>query len=264
VTRLRVLVLTSDEQRHLHLVGRLCDEGHDVQAWAEAKGHQFGGKNACSSEAVVAHAESLHSALKATVPRRRAEDLPIELFHRGVLKGDDLIGRAKRFAPDAVLVYGSGIIGAPLLSLFPGRFLGSHQGLPQHYRGSGSNFFAFLNREASLMGVSVHILDEGIDTGCVIAQRAPEPDGTDTYYSFSARLVMLTIDLYADVLGALSNRSAVDLAVPLPSEGRLFQRKDFTHEVLGEFNEMLAAKPFPLWHREALADSGSPKLVGTV
>ena len=266
MSKMRVLVLTSVKQRHLYLVNRLCEQGYTVLAWAEKKGQHLNQQsfNAHSKQLLDIHAQALSNALDELIPEVAMDDVPLEVFERGVFRNDELTGRARQFAPDIVVVYGCGIVGQPMFSLFEGRLLGSHQGLPQYYRGSGSNFFAFLNGQSSLMGISVHLVDAGIDTGPVIAQRSPKPRITDTYYSYSASLVVETIDLYVKAVEHLEGQSLDNLSMPLPTEGQLYQRKDFTPDVLRRMILMQLGKSFYAWYQESLEQVGPPELIGLI
>ena len=44
-------------------------------------------------------------------------------------------------APDVVLVFGTGLLKAPLIGAFPGRIINIHLGLSPYYRGAGTNFW---------------------------------------------------------------------------------------------------------------------------
>lgn len=178
---------------------------------------------------------------------------------RGAFANDAIPQSLLDFAPDRIFCYGSGILGHRLLEVFAGRIVGSHQGLPQYYRGSGSNFFAFQEGRASAMGVSFHLVDEGVDTGAILAQIAPVPSPFDTYYTHSAELVLLTIRGYEQIAGM----SELPIPMPLPTHGRFCQRKDFTGDRLRAFFSMIAEKSFFGWHAESTKAHGRPILVGS-
>lgn len=261
---MKILVLTSDKQRHLYLVKLLCEKGYTVLAWAEKKGANLNQKSFTGEMKILCHLhdQALNNAFDRYLPQVEKDKLPLKIFDRGVFNGDMLIASAKEFAPDIVIVYGCGIVGRPLLSIFQERMIGSHQGLPQYYRGSGSNFFAFLNKQSSLMGISIHRLDAGIDTGPIIAQRTLEPSVTDTYYTYSAKLVLETINLKINILEQLKDQPLESFLIPLPNRGKLYQRRDFTPEVLLRMLQMQLEKSFYAWYKESLKEIGYPQLIG--
>ena len=144
---------------------------------------------------------------------------------------------------------------------FKNKIIGSHQGLPQYYRGSGSNFFAFINGDCSKMGVSVHLLDDGIDTGPVISQLAPKPEISDTYYSFSAQLICLTFNLFINQIEKIKIDNNQPSATPLNTKGTLFQRHHFTPHLLNKMFRMQMEKSFHQWYIESLKKNKPPVLI---
>jgi len=56
------------------------------------------------------------------------------------------------------------------------------------------------------MGASIHLLDADISTGSVIVQSLPEPDISNTYYSYSAKLIMETTNLYVNIIDRLAKK----------------------------------------------------------
>ena len=76
--------------------------------------------------------------------------------------------------PDVVLVFGTGLLKRPLLDRFPGRVLNIHLGLSPYYRGAGTNFWPLVNGEPEYCGATIHFLDDGVDTGPIIAHVRPE------------------------------------------------------------------------------------------
>ena len=54
--------------------------------------------------------------------------------------------------------------------MYEGRFINIHLGLSPYYRGSGTNFFPFVNNELQFVGTTFMLIDKGIDTGRIIHQ----------------------------------------------------------------------------------------------
>lgn len=61
------------------------------------------------------------------------------------------------------------IISAEVLSLLPGRVINLHTSYLPYNRGSAPNFFSFY--EDTPKGVTIHRMDEGLDTGDILCQR---------------------------------------------------------------------------------------------
>ena len=61
------------------------------------------------------------------------------------------------------------LISGRVLELLPGRIINLHTSLLPFNRGSSPNFFSFLGDTPK--GVTIHLMDEGLDTGDILCQR---------------------------------------------------------------------------------------------
>lgn len=76
---------------------------------------------------------------------------------------------------DYVICYGyRHILRKDFLDLFPQRVINLHISMLPWNRGADPNLWSFL--ECTPHGVSIHLVDEGLDTGDIIAQRTVEMD----------------------------------------------------------------------------------------
>lgn len=71
--------------------------------------------------------------------------------------------------PKAVVVAGTGILRKQLFNL-PFPFINIHTGITPKYRGVFGGFWALYNRDFENIGVTVHLVDEGVDTGSILYQ----------------------------------------------------------------------------------------------
>jgi methionyl-tRNA formyltransferase len=87
-------------------------------------------------------------------------------------------------APKVVIVSQTRILGRRLLESIPAIFINTHTGIMPKYRGHHGAYWALVNDDAANCGVSVHVVDAGIDTGPVIAQARIAPSSSDTYFTY--------------------------------------------------------------------------------
>lgn len=71
--------------------------------------------------------------------------------------------------PDLVVVLGTEIIRDKVLAAAP-RFVNVHAGITPLYRGSHGQFWAVVQRDWNNVGVTLHVVDRGIDTGGILGQ----------------------------------------------------------------------------------------------
>lgn len=94
----------------------------------------------------------------------------------------------ERLRPDWIVSYGyTRLIEPPVLALCEGRVLNLHISLLPHNRGADPNFWSWFNDTAK--GVTLHLIDPGMDTGPILAQREIDFDPlAETLSSSYARL----------------------------------------------------------------------------
>lgn len=75
-----------------------------------------------------------------------------------------------RFQPDWVVSYSyRHILGTDVLRTIPGKFVNLHISLLPYNRGADPNTWSFL--EETPKGVTIHLIDPGIDSGPILVQR---------------------------------------------------------------------------------------------
>jgi len=102
------------------------------------------------------------------------------------------------------------LLGAPFLARFPERVINVHPALLPAFPGIGAVERAY-DHGVKVFGVTVHFVDEGIDTGPIIAQRALELPGASSAAEVRAALRPLEHDLLCEaVVMIASGRVAVE------------------------------------------------------
>ncbi len=227
---MKVALLTSTSARHCYLAHRLAAALDLVLVVREEKGLDTFYEGREDAGEIAAHFDRLRETEDEFFGSYRWEDLAcgVETVRRGELSGSGMADCLKEAAPEAVVVFGPGIIKEPLLSALPeGRTINLHQGLSPYYRGSGTNFWPFLEGRLHCIGVTLHYLDKGIDTGGIIVHGRPEIRAGDTLHRLGCRTIEVSADLVLQVLALLE--AGVELSsIPQWETGRLFQRKDFS------------------------------------
>jgi methionyl-tRNA formyltransferase len=71
----------------------------------------------------------------------------------------------RQLDPDVMVVHTKYILGPSVRALTPVATMGGHPGITRFYRGAYSPFWALLRGEPHIVGCTVFLLDDGIDTG---------------------------------------------------------------------------------------------------
>jgi folate-dependent phosphoribosylglycinamide formyltransferase PurN len=100
---------------------------------------------------------------------RRPAEAPV--VHRvASVNTEECRALLQQLAPAVVAVYGTRIIGKKTLAAVDVPFINYHAGINPKYRGQHPAYWALANRDAAHAGVTVHLVDDGVDTGAVLYQ----------------------------------------------------------------------------------------------
>jgi phosphoribosylglycinamide formyltransferase 1 len=107
-----------------------------------------------------------------------------------------LVETLEPFVPGLVCLAGfMRILGGEFLSRYEGRVVNVHPALLPAFPGLHAQRQA-LDYGARVSGCTVHLVDQGVDTGPILLQRAVELRDDDTEESLSARILAAEHDLY--------------------------------------------------------------------
>ena len=130
--------------------------------------------------------------------------------------------------PEALVVFGTRLLKQPMMDVTPRRILNLHTGLSPYYRGGHCTFFCLYNEEPQFIGVTVHLIDPGIDSGNLVLTGRPTLNADDSVASIEAKLVLMGTDMMLEALNRLARDEL--RSVKQWMEGKLFYSRDFTLE----------------------------------
>jgi folate-dependent phosphoribosylglycinamide formyltransferase PurN len=119
----------------------------------------------------------------------------------------------RRYGPKVIVVNGTRIIRAETLDATAATILNTHQGITPQYRGAHGAYWALYNSDPQHCGVTVHLVDSGIDTGEVVTQALVTPTPADNFCSYpflqvAAALPLLSKAVRDALAGTLESRPA--------------------------------------------------------
>jgi methionyl-tRNA formyltransferase len=86
--------------------------------------------------------------------------------------------------PDVIVVNGTRILSRALLGGAPAPFINMHAGITPLYRGVHGGYWALAQGDPANCGVTVHLVDPGVDTGEVLYQARVQPTPRDSYFTY--------------------------------------------------------------------------------
>jgi hypothetical protein len=228
----KAVLLTSSMARHAWVASTIATELDLVGVWQEQKTFQ--------PERYAGSDDDLRVIREHFAARDAAEDRDFGGATTPMLQKGAVLRRVGgsgcndpaeirqmlALGPEVGLVFGTGILRSDVIRAFAGRLLNIHLGLSPYYRGAGTNFWPLVNREPEYVGATIHYIDEGIDSGPIVAHVRPEIRRDDDAHALGNRAIMAAA-------GALVRAARLQVqgrlaGVPQPGGGRVYYRKDFS------------------------------------
>ncbi len=170
-----------------------------------------------------------------------AHGLPV--LQPASLKGTAEVAELDELKPDAIVVAAYGqLLPQPVLDIPAFGCLNVHPSLLPKYRGASPIAAAILNGDEET-GVTIMLLDAGLDSGPVLAQRAIAIEPDDTTESLGGKLARLGAELLVQTLPRWFDRSLT----PEPQDETSATYTKLVAKEEGEINWQLSA--VELWRR---------------
>jgi len=220
--------------------------------------------------------------LKSSPVKALATEHGIPVFQPKSLRKDkDAVNSLAATRPDVIVVAAYGLILPPdVLSIAPHGSINVHASLLPRWRGAAPVAAAILAGDRET-GVSIMLMDEGLDTGPVLAQRKVPIERTDTTGSLTAKLALVGAELLIETLpkwiagGIVPQPQDDSLATYAPMIRKEAGKMDWSKSALVLEREVRAYNPWPgsyTWwkgkllrvHRADVGDSTESAVVGKV
>ena len=137
------------------------------------------------------------------IDRAKRADIPHNLIPVGKDRASwdlNLTNSLKQYKPDLIVSAGfMKIIGPQVLAAFSGRIINTHPALLPKFPGAHAVADALAAGE-KVTGSTIHFVDEGVDTGEVIAQEKVEIEVSDTENTLHERIKVTERKLLVDVV----------------------------------------------------------------
>lgn len=264
---MRIGILTSNDIRHRYFVNVMCREldvaavGYQDTAYsprdqalketaARVAAQQMAELNERATAIVRHHFEERtrqeqrffgHDAeLRPDAPTCRVRHLTVD-----TLNSEDTVRWLREAGVEAVVVYGTSLVKPPLLDAYPGRMVNMHLGLSPYYRGNATNFYPLVNNEPEYVGVTIHHIDAGIDSGDIIHHGRAEATADDMPHTFGCKTIEVGTRLMVRTVRELEAGTMKSVPQWRPPNSRLYQRKDYHPEQVVRLYELIEDGMFP-------------------
>jgi folate-dependent phosphoribosylglycinamide formyltransferase PurN len=135
----------------------------------------------------------------------------------------------KELNPNVVVVNGTRIISDRILKLIPAKFVNMHAGVTPLYRGVHGGYWSLVDGNLDACGVTVHMVDSGIDTGNILGQALISPQAQDNFVTYPILQLAAGLPVMVAVVNGLLEGDVAIQACP-EGESRLC-----THPTIWEY-----------------------------
>jgi len=159
--------------------------------------------------------------LKLTPPPAKevAHELGVPILQPRTINAPAVLDQLRALQPDFLVVAAFGqFLREPVLTLPKHGCVNIHASLLPRYRGAAPVAWAIIRGERET-GVTTFVLDEGMDTGPLLLQRAVPIGPDETAGELEARLAQVGAELIVETLEGIANGEVVPR--PQPEEGTL-------------------------------------------
>lgn len=140
-----------------------------------------------------------------------AEPMTGAIRHVENINDATAIAAIQQANPTIVIVNGTRILKPATLQSCAATFINTHQGITPRYRGAHGAYWALYENNPSQCGVTIHVVDQGIDTGNIIARASIAPTNEDSFVTYpylqtAAALPVLVDAIRKGLAGQLASK----------------------------------------------------------
>ena len=238
--KMKIVVLTSNSLRHKFLANTLSSYCDDALIISECKPQTSSFDDSKNYTKIENHFLLRDKTEKSFFPNDNyfiSKTLPI-LYKE--VNSPYVYKVIKNFKPDILIIFGSSIIKEPLISLLPtGHIINLHLGISPYYRGSGTNFWPFVNNELEYLGSTILHLDAGIDTGDIICHVRPKIELNDNVHTLGCKIIKSSVESLIKIIKLLDEGKKLNRVKQWDVKDRYYKTKDFDEIALSKYKNNL-------------------------
>ncbi|MEX2140288.1 MAG: formyl transferase [Pirellulales bacterium] len=133
-----------------------------------------------------------------------------------------VVERLRALSPSVVVVNGTRILKPEILSATGAPFINMHAGVTPAYRGVHGGYWALADGRPELVGTTIHLVDEGIDTGDIVKQVIFTPTAADNFATYPYLHIAMGLPALLDAVQAILSHQRPALCAPQTRISRLW------------------------------------------
>jgi ribosomal protein S6 len=180
-----------------------------------------------------------NSLLRHLTVKYKILDTETEYFKEKVINEEKVINLIRMKEFDYIISYGCSIIPSTFINKFKNKILNIHLGLSPYYRGSGTNFWPFINDELQYLGSTILHVDAGIDTGDIICHVRPTIEINDNVHTIGCKIIRDSVDSMIKIMDLVASGQTLNRIKQWNVDEKYYKTKDFNETVLQKYKTLL-------------------------
>lgn len=246
---MRLIILTSNQLRHKYFSNRLIENFNVVSIFSEEKSFNPKDKKIIKEKTknkkekifwqwhfnLRDKAEKFYFSddIKFKINPRLIINIP-----KGKINNEIYVEKIKKLKPDIIAVFGTSLLKEKIIDICPEKIINMHLGLSPYYRGSAANFWPLYDNKLEYVGVTIHFLDKGIDSGNIIHQGRPEIENGDNQHTIGCKTIIVGTQLMIKAIKKCVESKPKSFSQD-KKRGKLYFRKDFSVKDIKKLKEIL-------------------------
>jgi methionyl-tRNA formyltransferase len=148
--------------------------------------------------------------------------IPEPVLRVSSANSSDVIERLRALSPSVVVVNGTRILRPEVLRATAAPFVNMHAGVTPAYRGVHGGYWALAEGRPELVGTTIHLVDEGIDTGAIVKQVIFAPTEADNFTTYPYLHIAMGLPALFDAVQAILSQQRPALCIPKTNRSRLW------------------------------------------
>lgn len=118
-----------------------------------------------------------------------------QIEHVQTINSPATLTQISNIKPEVIVVNGTRIISKEILEQIDAPIINTHAGITPQYRGVHGGYWAIAQGDPANCGVTVHLVDSGIDTGGVLYQQRIAVDKRDGFLTYPVKQLAAALPL---------------------------------------------------------------------
>ena len=158
---------------------------------------------------------------------------------KGQINNQNILKKILDYRPKLIVINATSILSKKFLKFFKDRIINIHAGILPYYKGSGCNVWPFYHNELEYVGITVHFVNSGVDTGNIILQKRSNLNFRDNTHSVGCKNAISSVSLLNRSIRYVLRKPKFQGKKIKSKFSRICLKKNFSKDTIEKINKNL-------------------------